>query len=60
MGGNEPEGTADMILRIIGSNPGSHLRKIKQDVNISMGTVQYHLDRLEKRGKITFTRNGPQ
>ena len=60
MGGNEPEGTADMILRIIGSNPGSHLRKIKQDVNISMGTVQYHLDRLEKREKITSTRNGPQ
>ncbi len=58
MDGNEPEGTADMILRIIESNPGSHLRKIRQDMDISMGTAQYHLDRLEKRGKITSTRNG--
>lgn len=54
----EFEGTANMILETIKQNPGWHLRKIKQYLNISMGTVQYHLDRLEKSGKITSTRNG--
>ena len=58
MGGDELEGTANMILQIIKINPGSHLRMIKEDMNISMGTVQYHLDRLEKSGRITSTRNG--
>lgn len=54
----EFEGTAKMILETIKQNPGWHLRKIKQNLNISVGTVQYHLDRLEKAGKITSTRNG--
>ncbi|TVP41795.1 winged helix-turn-helix transcriptional regulator [Candidatus Nitrosocosmicus arcticus] len=58
MGGDELEGTANMILQIIKLNPGSHLRMIKKDMNISMGTTQYHLDRLEKSGRITSTRNG--
>ncbi len=58
MGGDELEGTANMILQIIKLNPGSHLRMIKEEMNISMGTTQYHLDRLEKSGRITSTRNG--
>jgi len=58
VGGDELEGTANMILQIIKLNPGSHLRMIKEDMNISMGTAQYHLDRLEKSGRITSTRNG--
>ena len=58
MGGDELEGTANMILQIIKLNPGSHLRKIKEGMNISMGTTQYHLDKLEKMGRITSTRNG--
>jgi predicted transcriptional regulator len=52
------EGTANMILQIIKTNPGSYLRKIKENLNISMGTTQYHLDKLEKMGRITSTRNG--
>jgi len=58
VGGDELEGTANMILQIIKLNPGSHLRMIKEGMNISMGTTQYHLDRLEKSGRITSTRNG--
>ena len=58
MGGDELEGTANMILQIIKLNPGSHLRMIKEGMNVSMGTTQYHLDKLEKSGKITSTRNG--
>ena len=59
MAGDELEGTANMILETIRQNPGWHLRKIKQYMDIAMGTAQYHLDRLEKMGKITSTRNGP-
>lgn len=58
MVGDELEGTANMILETIKLNPGWHLRKIKHHMNISMGTAQYHLDRLEKMGKISSTRNG--
>jgi predicted transcriptional regulator len=56
--GDELEGTANMILETIRQNPGWHLRKIRQYMNISMGTAQYHLDRLEKMGKVSSTRNG--
>ena len=34
-------------------NPGCHLRKIKDELDVGMGTVQYHLDKLEKAGRIT-------
>jgi len=40
------------ILDFIIANPSSHLRKIKSNLNYSMGTVQYHLTMLEKEGKI--------
>ncbi len=58
MAPDEIEGTANMILQIIKANPGTYLRKIKGNLNISMGTTQYHLDKLEKMGRITSTRNG--
>lgn len=50
--------TAEKIWQFIQANPGCHLRKIKDMVHISQGTVQYHTDRLEKNGKITSTRSG--
>lgn len=59
MAPDDLEGTANMILETIKQNPGWHLRKIKHHMKISMGTAQYHLDRLEKMGRITSTRNGP-
>jgi predicted transcriptional regulator len=50
--------TAEKIWQFIQANPGCHLRKIKDMIHISQGTVQYHTDRLEKNGKITSTRSG--
>lgn len=40
------------ILKFIIANPSSHLRKIKNNLGYSMGTVQYYLAILEKEGKI--------
>jgi len=40
------------VLQFIQENPGCHLRWIKRDLNLSMGTVQYHLDPLERMGRI--------
>ncbi|KEQ56905.1 transcriptional regulator TrmB protein [Marine Group I thaumarchaeote SCGC RSA3] len=40
------------ILEFIINNPSTHLRKIKNNVGFSMGTIQYHLNILEKEGKI--------
>jgi predicted transcriptional regulator len=50
--------TADRILQFIQNNPGCHLRGIKDMIQISQGTVQYHTDRLEKLGRITCTTSG--
>jgi predicted transcriptional regulator len=53
-GSQQPEGNAtDRILGFIQENPSCHLRKIKKELDLAMGTVQYHLDKLEKAGKIT-------
>jgi predicted transcriptional regulator len=48
----------ERILQFIQDNPGCYLRKIKEMIQISQGTVQYHTDRLEKMGKVTSTRSG--
>jgi len=40
------------ILEFIIANPSSHLRKIKNNLTYSMGTIQYYLAILEKEGKI--------
>ena len=55
---DEVEGTAEKLLSFIQDNPGCHLRRIKRSMGISMGTVQYQLDKLEKLGRITSTRHG--
>ncbi|MDH2899395.1 MAG: winged helix-turn-helix transcriptional regulator [archaeon] len=49
--------TKDRILQYIQSHPGSHLRQIRRDLNISMGVVQYHLYALEKERKILSRRS---
>jgi predicted transcriptional regulator len=57
-GSQQPEGNAtDRILAFIQENPSCHLRKIKKELGLAMGTVQYHLDRLEKEGRITSQRH---
>lgn len=43
---------SERILQFIQQNPGLHLRQIKRELNLSMGTIQYHLNLLEKNGKI--------
>jgi len=48
----------DAVLDFVQQNPGSHLRKIKKELNISMGTVQYQLYRVEKKGLITSSKRG--
>jgi predicted transcriptional regulator len=50
--------TAERILQFIQQNPGCHLRKIKEITDISMGTAQYHLEKLEKMGRVVSTRRG--
>jgi len=44
------------VLQYIQENPGSHLRQIKRELTMSMGTIQYHLNLLEKQGKISSER----
>jgi predicted transcriptional regulator len=51
----------DMYIKVlvyIQQNPGCHLRRIKNEIGMSMGLVQYQLFRLEKRGRITSIRRG--
>jgi predicted transcriptional regulator len=54
----QPGETSERILHFVQNNPGCHLRKVKEMISISQGTVQYHTDRLEKMGRITSTRSG--
>jgi predicted transcriptional regulator len=51
-------GNVNRVLHYLQENPGCHLRLIKRELEISIGTVQYHLARLEKIGKITANRYG--
>jgi predicted transcriptional regulator len=56
--GNEFEGNANRVIRFIQDNPGCHLRQLKKELKLSLGTVQYHLDRLDKMGNLTSSRYG--
>jgi predicted transcriptional regulator len=46
------------VFDFIQQNPGCHLRQIKNEIGMSMGSVQYQLSKLEKRGRITSIRHG--
>jgi predicted transcriptional regulator len=54
----EPENMAERMLHFIQNNPGCHLRKIKENMDVSMGTAQYNLEKLEKMQRIVSTRHG--
>ncbi len=54
----EPENMAERIFHFIQNNPGCHLRKIKENMDVSMGTAQYHLEKLEKIQRIVSARHG--
>lgn len=48
----------ELILKFIQNNPGCYLRQIKNELDLSMGSVQYHSYQLQKLGKITSSRQG--
>lgn len=54
---DEPNSNTIRVLQYIQENPGCHLRKIKRELDMSMGTIQYHLILLEKQGKISSERH---
>ncbi|MBA4718705.1 MAG: winged helix-turn-helix transcriptional regulator [Nitrosopumilus sp.] len=45
-------GNSAKILEYISENPGCHLRQIKRELSLAMGTLQYHLNLLEKQGRV--------
>src|SRR6478752_92916 len=55
--GNQDE-NAYRIITYIKENPGCYLRQIKYALHLSMGTIQYHLNKLENNGKIISQRRG--
>ena len=46
------------ILEFIRMNPGAHLRKIKRELNLAMGVIQYHLYKLERERIVVSVRHG--
>jgi predicted transcriptional regulator len=54
---DKTEGNSNRVLSFIQKNPGCHLRQIKRELQMSIGTTQYHLDRLLKMGKISSAKN---
>lgn len=45
-----------LVLQFIQKNPGCHMRQIQRDLDMAMGTIQYHLSSLEEMGKIISER----
>jgi len=60
MVGEELSENTETVLKFIQTNPGSHLRMIQKELNLSMGTTQYHLELLEKMGKIVSEKDSFQ
>lgn len=60
--GTNPEGASESkrkdVLEFVNSHPGTHLREVKRELNLGMGTIQYHLYTLEKEGQIVSRRRG--
>ena len=46
----------ERVLQFIRDNPGVHLRQIKKELHVSLGTIQYHLSVLENSGRIISER----
>lgn len=58
-GDRQPEINAtEKILQYIQETPGCHLRQVKEELKLGMGTVQYQLYSLEKAGRISSARRG--
>lgn len=50
---DESNSNTNRVLQYIQESPGCHLRQIKRELAMSMGTIQYHLNLLEKQGKVS-------
>lgn len=50
--------TQRRILDYISAHPGVHLRQICRELGLAMGDVQYHIQRLERDGRINSLRRG--
>lgn len=48
----------DRIYQYIKNNPGTHLRKIKKELGLAMGDIQYNLNVLERLELIKYRRLG--
>ena len=46
------------VLNFIKDSPGCHFRRIKKELGLSMGTIQYQLSKLEKDEKIISVTKG--
>jgi predicted transcriptional regulator len=53
---DESNSNTTRVLQYIQENPGCHLRQIKRELTLAMGTIQYHLNLLEKQGKVSSER----
>jgi hypothetical protein len=49
----------ESILKYILANPGCYLRQIKKAMGIEMGTVQWYLNKMERKGQIWSVRHLP-
>lgn len=58
MGSEDREGNAKRILQFIREHPACHLRQVRKELGISMGTVQYHLSLLERSRAVVSNRHG--
>ncbi len=47
----------EKIINVIAEHPGIHLRQIQKTLNIPLGTLTHHLQRLEKQEKIISTKH---
>ncbi len=48
----------ERVIDYIKTHPGTHLRQIKRDLNISMGVIQHHLYCLERDRRVLSRRSG--
>lgn len=53
---DESNSNSIKVLQYIQNNPGCYLRQVQRELTMSMGTIQYHLNLLEKNGRISSER----
>lgn len=51
-------GNTKRVLQYVVEHPGCYLRRIRTALGVSMGTTQYHLHLLEKKGRIISRKRG--